>query len=106
MVTLDVSGCNVRPRSAHKGREDPMLKVALLAAVLFAAASLATAESSYFEPAAAASAAGACHPEQSPATDCAVRALDTDGDGSISAAELANLAAPAADLAPLSPIQA
>ena len=83
-----------------------MLKVALFAAVLLAAASLATAESQVFESAAASAAAAPCHPGQSPDLGCAMRAADTDGDGSISAAELANLAVPAADPAPLPPTQA
>ena len=83
-----------------------MLKLALFAAVLLAVASLAIAESPAFEPTAASAATVPCRPGQSPAVGCAMRALDTDGDGSISAAELANLAVPAADPAPLPPTQA
>ena len=83
-----------------------MLKLALFATALLAAASLATAESQVFESAAASAAAAPCHPGQSPDLGCAMRALDSDGDGSISAAELASLAVPAADPAPLQPTQA
>jgi len=70
-----------------------MLKVAMLATALLVAASTAALEGAAFEPAAAPAAAPACHP--GPASTLACAAVDADGDGAISAAELANLAAPA-----------
>ena len=72
-----------------------MLKVALLATALLVAASTAAVEGAAFEPAATPAAAPACHPGPAPTLACAMRGVDTDGDGVISAAELANLAVPA-----------
>ena len=85
-----------------------MLKVALCAPVLLVIASLATAENHVSESAVAPAApvATQCRPGQSLDLGCAVRAVDADGDGSISPTELANLAVPGADPAPLQPTQA
>ena len=74
-----------------------MLKVAMLATALLVAASTAAVEGAAFEAATAPAAAPSCHPGPAPTLACAMRGVDADGDGAISAAELANLAAPVAD---------
>ena len=81
-----------------------MLKAGLLATALFVAVSTAAVERAVSEPVASPDAVAPCQPAA-----CAARAADTDGDGTISAAELANLAvppAPAADWPALRPAQA
>ena len=78
-----------------------MLKVALLASVLSLAVSAATGAKGVADFSAAPSAEAPCHPGQSLDFGCAMRAVDTDGDGTISAAELANLAVPLAPAAPV-----
>ena len=81
-----------------------MLKVALFATTLLAAASMATAESPVSETTVAPAAAASCQPGQSLEFSCAMRAVDADGNGATSAPELANLAvpiAPAPDWTPL-----
>ena len=72
-----------------------MLKVAMLATALLVAASTAAVEGAAFEAATAPAASPSCHPGPAPTLACAMRGVDTDGDGVISAAELANLALPA-----------
>ena len=79
-----------------------MLKVALFATTLLAAASMATAEGPVVAPAAAAS----CHPGQSLELSCAMRAVDADGNGAVSTAELANLAAPVVSMPDWTPLHA
>ena len=78
-----------------------MLKVALLASVLLLAASAATSADGIADPVAAPAAEAPCHPGQPFDLGCAVRAVDTDGDGTISAAELANLVVPPVPIAPI-----
>ena len=73
-----------------------MLKVAMLATALLVAVSTAAVEGVAFEPAAA-PASRAVVPSRPGALAGVRRArVDADGDGTISAAELANLAAPPA----------
>jgi len=71
-----------------------MLKVAMLTTALLVAASTAAIEGAGVEPVATPAAAPPCRPGPAPTLACALRG-DADGDGVISAAELANLAAPA-----------
>ncbi len=71
-----------------------MLKVALLATVLLATVSTAAVEAAAGF-AATPAASTPCVPGPSSALTCVTRAVDANGDGAISAAELANLAAPA-----------
>jgi hypothetical protein len=71
-----------------------MLKVALFAATLLLAGPAALAADGFADSAAAPAVPASCHPGQSLDLGCAMRAVDADGDGSISAAELANLAVP------------
>ena len=78
-----------------------MLKVALLGPALLLAASAATGANNVADPRVAPAAEAACHPGQSFDLGCAVRMADADGDGTISAIELAALAVP---LAPVTPI--
>ena len=78
-----------------------MLKVALLASALLLVASSATGAAGVADPVAAPAAEAPCHPGQAFDLGCAMRAVDADGDGSISAVELANLAVPPIPLAPL-----
>ena len=83
-----------------------MLKVALIAAAMTAASMAdggnvdAAARTPHVAP-------PACHSMQALEADCALRILDANGDGSISASELAGLAAPPSsptfDWTPLSP---
>lgn len=85
-----------------------MLKVALLATAVLAAVSTAAVEMAFPEPAAASASPAPCHSGPAPLRPCTLRPLDVDGDGTISAAELANIAPPAgleADWAPLHPEQ-
>ena len=82
-----------------------MLKAALLATILLAATSAAMAGNAATEPVAAVPTLSDCHPAQAFALDCAMRVADANGDGAISAAELARFALPAefaADVAPQS----
>ena len=81
-----------------------MVKAGLLATALVVAASTAAVEGVVFEPLATPGAAAPCQ-----TAACAARAADTDGDGTISPAELANLAvapAPVADWTALHPASA
>jgi len=78
-----------------------MLKVALTASALLLAALLATAADGAVETVPVSAAEAACHPGQPLDLGCAMRALDADGDGAISAIELANLAVPLAPVAPV-----
>jgi hypothetical protein len=73
----------------------PMLKVALLATTILVAASTAQAANVDLESGAAPVGAALCHPMQSMDLDCALRIADANGDGEISAAELASFVAPA-----------
>jgi hypothetical protein len=83
-----------------------MRKVALLVATCVLATSTAMAVDSGAETSVASAAEASCHPGQTLDLGCAMRAADTDGNGTISPAELANLAIPpqpAADWTPLRP---
>ena len=71
-----------------------MFKVALFAATLLIAGPAAQAADGFAEAAAAPVTPASCHPGQSLDLGCAMRAVDADGDGTISATELANLAVP------------
>ena len=73
-----------------------MLKVAMLATAVLAAASTAAIESVASTPAAAPTTELACRSGQAFDLACNMRAIDADGNGTISAAELANFALPAA----------
>ena len=79
-----------------------MFKVALIAAAMTAASVAQAGDAGAHAPGAA---VPACHAVQSLEMDCAVRILDANGDGTVSAAELAAFSAPAssADWAPLPP---
>jgi hypothetical protein len=86
--------------------ETTMLKVALLAATVLVAASMARASNSAVGAGAPLSNdAPSCDLVQSLDLGCALRIVDTNSDGTISAAELAKLAlpAPVVDWAPLHP---
>ena len=78
-----------------------MLKVALLASALLLAVSAATGANGVADPMVALAAEAPCHPGQSFDLACAVRVADADGDGTISAIELAALAVPLAPVAPI-----
>ncbi len=83
-----------------------MLKVALLAAAVVAAASTAMATNNGVDTTVALAAEAPCHAVQSLDLACTMRVIDANGDGTISAAELASFAAPApvvTDWAPLHP---
>ncbi len=85
-----------------------MLKVAMLATAVLVAASTAAVERALPEPAAASASALPCRSGPSPLRACAPRPLDADGDGTISADELANFSVPSAldaDWAPPRPEQ-
>ncbi len=71
-----------------------MLKAGLLATALVVAASTAAVEGVVSEPLETPGTVAPCQPAA-----CAARAADTDGDGTISPAELANLALPPAPVA-------
>ena len=73
-----------------------MLKIAMLATAVFTAASTAAIERIASTPAAAPTTELACRSGQALDLACNMRAIDTDGDGTISAAELASFAIPAA----------
>jgi hypothetical protein len=72
-----------------------MLKVALSAAAGVIAASTAMATNIDLGIGAAPADDATCHPIQSLDLVCSSRAVDADGDGTVSAAELASFAAPA-----------
>jgi len=72
-----------------------MLKVALLAATCLVAATTAHAANADSGSTATPAVAAPCSPLQSLELDCAMRVIDTNGDGTISAAELASLGAAA-----------
>jgi hypothetical protein len=78
-----------------------MLKVALTASALLLAALLATAADGAVELVNVSATEASCHSGQPLDLGCAMRAVDADGDGTISAIELANLAVP---LVPATPI--
>ncbi len=85
-----------------------MLKGALLAAAVLvvASTSMATNIDAESGPGAAPSGEAACHAVQSLDLACTIRIIDANGDGTISATELASFAAPVApvvDWAPLRP---
>ena len=81
-----------------------MLKVALLAAAAVVAASTAMATNTALEPGTPVAGDVPCHSAQSPDLACTARVVDANGDGAISAAELAGFAAPpVADWTPLRP---
>ena len=67
-----------------------MLKVALLAATSLVAATTAHAANPDSGTTALPAIAAPCHPMQSMELECALRVIDTNGDGTISAAELAS----------------
>lgn len=71
-----------------------MLKVALLAAAV-AVASMAMATNIKLETGVAPASDVPCHSVQSLDLACTMRIIDANGDGTISAAELASFAAPA-----------
>ncbi len=80
-----------------------MIKVALLAATVLVAASTAMATNIAFVSGAPPAGEAPCHLVQSLDLGCALRIVDTNNDGTISAAELANFAsaAPIIDWTPL-----
>ena len=80
-----------------------MLKVAWLASAWLLAVPLAADANGAADPvnAPVTAAEVPCHPGQPFDLGCAMRAVDADGDGSISAIELANLAVPAAPVVPV-----
>jgi hypothetical protein len=82
-----------------------MIKVALLAATVLVAASTAMATNIALESGAPPAGETPCHLVQSLDLGCALRIVDTNNDGTISAAELANFAsvAPAIDWTSLHP---
>ena len=78
-----------------------MLKIALPASAWLLAVSAAASANGATDPVATPMAESPCHPGQPLDLGCAMRAVDADGDGSISAIELANLAVPVAPAAPV-----
>lgn len=80
-----------------------MLKVAMLATAVLAAASTAAIESVTSTKSATSTTEPRCHPGQPPALGCDLRVLDTDGNGTVSAAELADFAVPAMTATPPQP---
>ena len=72
-----------------------MFKVAMLATALLVAASTAAVEGGALQSIATPTVKAACHPDPAATLACANRAADADGDGVISATELANFVAPA-----------
>jgi hypothetical protein len=83
-----------------------MLKVALIAAAMAVAVSTAMATNIALETGVSPAGDVACHPVQPPDLACTMRDVDANGDGTISAAELAGFAAPApvvVDWTPLHP---
>ena len=78
-----------------------MLKVALLAPALLLAVSAAAGADGVADPRDAPAAEASCHPGQSFDLGCAVRVADADGDGTLSATELAALAVPLAPVVPI-----
>ena len=82
-----------------------MLKVALMAATVLVTASAAQAANIDLDSGAAPAGAVPCHPVQTMDLDCARRVVDTNGDGTISAAELASFAAPAPPVVDWTPLR-
>ena len=82
-----------------------MLKVALLAPTVLVAASMAMATNIALDTGAPPAGEAPCHLVQAMDLGCALRIVDTNNDGTISAAELASLASPApvVDWMPLRP---
>ena len=78
-----------------------MLKVAMIAAAVLAAASTAALESVASTPTTAPTSGLPCQAGHAVDLVCDMRAIDIDGNGTISAAELANFALPAAAATPL-----
>jgi hypothetical protein len=78
-----------------------MLKVAMIATVVLAAVSTAALERVASTPAATPTSDLPCQAGQPLDLVCDMRAIDTDSNGTISAAELANFALPAALARPL-----
>ena len=78
-----------------------MLKVAVLATAVFTAVSTAAIESVASTPTAASTPESPCRPGTPLDRVCDMRVIDTDGNGTISAAELASFALPAAVPVPL-----
>jgi hypothetical protein len=72
-----------------------MIKVALLAATVLVAASTAMATNIALESGAPPAGEASCHLVQSLDLGCALRIVDTNNDGTISAAELTNFASAA-----------
>ena len=72
-----------------------MLKGALLASTLVLAGSMAMATNNELDPGALAASDAPCHPVQSLDLACTMRVIDGNGDGTVSAAELAIFATPA-----------
>ena len=81
-----------------------MLKVAMLATAVFAAVSMGAIESAASTKSAGPTAESRCQPGQPLALACDLRAIDADGNGTISAAELAEFAVPAATSTPPQPV--
>ncbi|MEO5689414.1 MAG: EF-hand domain-containing protein [Burkholderiaceae bacterium] len=82
-----------------------MLKVALVSATILVAASAAHAANTDLESSAPAPVAAPCHPVQSMDLDCALRVIDANGDGTVSAAELASFATPAPPVVDWTPLR-
>ncbi len=82
-----------------------MRKVALLAATVLVAVSTAMATNIDLETGAAPVADAPCHPMQSLDLACTIRVVDANGDGSISAAELASFATPAVPVVDWTPLR-
>jgi hypothetical protein len=82
-----------------------MFKVALLAATVLVVASASMATNIDLEPGVSPTAEAPCHVVQSLDLGCALRIVDANNDGTISAAELASFASPApvVDWTPLHP---
>ena len=81
-----------------------MLKVALVAATVLVVASAAQAANIDLESGTAPASALPCHPVQTMDLDCALRIVDANGDGTISAVELVSFATPAPSVADWTPL--
>ena len=83
-----------------------MIKVALLAAAVVAAASTAMATNIDLPPGTAPAADVPCRSVQSLDLACTLRVVDANGDGTVSAAELASFAATASPVVDWTPLHA
>jgi hypothetical protein len=82
-----------------------MIKVALLAAAMAAAASTPTAMRPAFDPGPSAAIDAACRPGQPLDLACSLRVLDTDADGAAASSELSALAASPASQVDATPLR-